>query len=81
MTRASPRASVRTTRVMVFVNEIKHIRKLGGRLKSCGVKCETLHGQKSQRERDDALRLFKAGAAPVLLTSDLGSRGLDVARL
>ena len=68
-------------RVMVFVNEIKHIKKLGARLKACGVKCEALHGQKSQRERDDALRLFKAGASPVLLTSDLGSRGLDVARL
>ena len=68
-------------RVMCFVNEIKVLKRLAQRLRACGVRCEALHGEKSQRERDEALKLFKAGAAPVLLTSDLGSRGLDVARL
>ena len=68
-------------RVMVFVNEIKQIKKLLSRLKGSGLKCEGLHGEKSQREREEALRLFKAGAAPVLLTSDLGARGLDIAKL
>ena len=40
--------------------------KLRSRLKGSGLKCEGLHGEKSQREREEALRLFKAGAAPVL---------------
>ena len=75
------KAARNAPRVMCFVNEIKSLKRLGARLRACGVRCEALHGEKSQRERDDALRLFKAGAAPVLLTTDLGSRGLDVARL
>lgn len=45
------------------------------------MRCESLHGERSQRERDESLRKFKAGAAPVLLTSDLASRGLDIKRL
>ena len=79
---AAPAPAMRNVpRVMCFVNEIRQLKKLHARLKGCGVRVAALHGEKSQRERDDALRLFKAGATPVLLTSDLGSRGLDVPRL
>ena len=68
-------------RVMVFVNEIAMLRKLAVRLRKRAVKCEVLHGELSQREREEALQKFKAGARPVLLTSDLAARGLDIARL
>lgn len=68
-------------RVMVFVNEIAMLRKLAIRLRKRAVKCEVLHGELSQREREEALQQFKAGARPVLLTSDLAARGLDIARL
>jgi superfamily II DNA/RNA helicase len=66
---------------MVFVNEIKELKKLGSRLKAHGVRCEILHGERSQREREDSMRSFKAGAAPVLLTTDLASRGIDIPKL
>ena len=68
-------------RVLVFVNEIKHLKKLASRLRTEGVRCQVLHGEKSQAERNEALRLFRAGAAPVLLASDLASRGLDIRAL
>ena len=68
-------------RVMVFVNEIRQLKKLAASLKKAGVRCESLHGEKSQRERDESMRLFRAGAAPVLVTSDLASRGIDIPKL
>ncbi|EOD14437.1 hypothetical protein EMIHUDRAFT_311127 [Emiliania huxleyi CCMP1516] len=43
-----------------------------------GIGAEALHGDKSQHERDWVLQQFKQGAAPVLVATDVASRGLDV---
>lgn len=37
-----------------------------------------LHSFKSQSERLSALYRFKSGQAPVLLATDVASRGLDI---
>merc|ERR1719221_1008203 len=38
----------------------------------------SIHGDKSQREREDALRSFKNGITPVMVATDVASRGLDI---
>lgn len=38
----------------------------------------SIHGDKSQREREEALRLFKTGRTPILVATDVASRGLDI---
>jgi ATP-dependent RNA helicase DDX3X len=38
----------------------------------------SIHGDKSQREREDALRTFKRGVTPVMVATDVASRGLDI---
>jgi len=38
----------------------------------------SIHGDKSQREREDALRSFKTGNTPVMVATDVASRGLDI---
>lgn len=38
----------------------------------------TIHGDKTQQERDWALREFKSGNAPILVATDVAARGLDV---
>ena len=38
----------------------------------------SIHGDKSQREREDALRLFRSGRTPILVATDVASRGLDI---
>lgn len=38
----------------------------------------SIHGDKSQREREDALRCFKRGTTPVMVATDVASRGLDI---
>jgi len=38
----------------------------------------SIHGDKSQREREEALRSFKSGHTPVMVATDVASRGLDI---
>lgn len=38
----------------------------------------SIHGDKSQYEREDALRAFKKGVTPVMVATDVASRGLDI---
>lgn len=38
----------------------------------------SIHGDKSQREREDSLKLFKTGVTPILVATDVAARGLDI---
>ena len=37
-----------------------------------------MHGDKAQQERDWVLHQFRSGQAPILVATDVASRGLDV---
>merc|ERR1719414_2029115 len=43
-----------------------------------GVACSSIHGDKGQRERDDALNGLKQGRIKVLVATDVAARGLDI---
>jgi len=43
-----------------------------------GFSVGTIHGDKSQGERDQALSLFRAGRIRILVATDVAARGLDV---
>lgn len=45
---------------------------------SCGVSAEEIHGDRSQAQREAALRAFRSGAARVLVATDVAARGLDI---
>lgn len=38
----------------------------------------SIHGDKSQKEREDALKCFKTGRTPILVATDVAARGLDI---
>lgn len=38
----------------------------------------SIHGDKSQNERDHVLNQFRTGKSPVLVATDVAARGLDV---
>ena len=47
-------------------------------LKKRGVKAVSMHGDRSQEERNEALRLFKNKIYPVMVATDVLARGIDI---
>ena len=43
-----------------------------------GLRAVGIHGDKTQRMRDDALFKFKSGRMQIMVATDVASRGLDV---
>lgn len=52
--------------------------KLARRLEAAGFAVAAIHGNKSQGQRDRALRAFRAGEVRVLVATDVAARGLDI---
>ena len=66
------------TSSIIFVSTKKETDKLARTLSGKGLKVESLHGDRSQKERDNALRDFKSGKYDVLVATDVLSRGIDI---
>lgn len=43
-----------------------------------GFPVTSIHGDRTQREREDALRRFRAGKTPILVATAVAARGLDI---
>ena len=63
---------------LVFVNYRESVDRVAGYLKSKKMSCEAFHGGMEQMERERALYKFRNGSCPVLVSTDLASRGLDI---
>ena len=66
------------TKVLVFGRTKWGMEKLLKALNDRGVRAATIHGNKSQGQRQRALNEFKRGQVKVLLATDVASRGLDI---
>ncbi len=64
--------------VLVFSRTKHGADKIARKLQSTGVKCATLHANRSQNQRLKALADFKSGAVRVLVATDIAARGIDV---
>jgi ATP-dependent RNA helicase RhlE len=65
-------------RTLVFSRTKHGADKLVKVLRRAGVEAEAIHGNKSQNARTRALAGFKNGRTPVLVATDIASRGIDV---
>ncbi|KAK2646021.1 hypothetical protein Ddye_021216 [Dipteronia dyeriana] len=63
---------------LVFVETKRGADALEHSLSMNGFPAIAIHGDKVQRERERALRSFKSGATPILVATDVASRGLDI---
>ena len=65
---------------LIFVGSKAGVDELASNLHGLGdaYPCVSLHGDKSQYDRADALRRFKSGACPILVATDVAARGLDI---
>lgn len=64
--------------VIVFVNIKRNCDAVARELKHSGYSAVTLHGSKSQDQRESALAQLRSGAADLLVATDLAGRGIDV---
>ncbi|XP_068444646.1 probable ATP-dependent RNA helicase DDX17 [Clinocottus analis] len=65
-------------KTIVFVETKKRCDDLTRRMRREGWPAMCIHGDKSQPERDWVLIEFRSGKAPILIATDVASRGLDV---
>jgi ATP-dependent RNA helicase RhlE len=47
-------------------------------LKKASIRCEAIHGNKSQPQREKAMNAFRSGKLNVLVATDIAARGIDV---
>lgn len=65
-------------KVLVFGRTKHGVEKLATELGNRGFKAQSIHGDKSQGQRQRALDFFKKGMAQVLVATDVAARGLDI---
>jgi len=63
---------------IVFVRTKRGADRLVKRLAARGVTAVAIHGDKSQRQREQALSRFESGAVDTLVATDVAARGIDV---
>ena len=68
-------------KTIIFVNHRESAERVYEFLKKRGVDCALYHGALDQRERETAVALFNNGSRPVLVATDLASRGLDIEKV
>lgn len=63
---------------LVFVNYRESVERVAAYLKSKKFPCDAFHGGMEQPDRERALYKFRNGSCPVLVSTDLAARGLDI---
>merc|ERR1712080_292946 len=70
--------SSRKNRVLIFVLYKKEAARVEQNLKRAGWNASSIHGDKSQEARTQAVEQFKSGQVPLLVATDVAARGLDI---
>ncbi|KAI0959640.1 hypothetical protein AcW1_004416 [Taiwanofungus camphoratus] len=63
---------------IIFCRRPRTAAYLTNLLKTLGIRSTALHSRLTQRERLSSLSLFRSSVIPVLISTDVGARGLDI---
>uniref|UniRef100_A0A665W6M8 RNA helicase n=1 Tax=Echeneis naucrates TaxID=173247 RepID=A0A665W6M8_ECHNA len=66
---------------LVFVETKKGADALEDFLYREGYACTSIHGDRSQRDREEALNQFRSGKCPILVATAVAARGLDISNV
>ncbi|XP_058479442.1 DEAD-box helicase 3 X-linked a isoform X10 [Solea solea] len=66
---------------LVFVETKKGADALEDFLYREGYSCTSIHGDRSQRDREEALHQFRSGQSPILVATAVAARGLDISNV
>ncbi|KAI1351287.1 P-loop containing nucleoside triphosphate hydrolase protein [Xylaria sp. FL0043] len=70
--------SMKPARTIIFVNSKRVADELDDFLFNKDLPCTSMHADRTQREREDAMRAFRIGKTPLLITTGISARGIDV---
>ncbi|RAH42379.1 DEAD/DEAH box helicase [Aspergillus brunneoviolaceus CBS 621.78] len=70
--------SMPPSRTLVFVNSKTQADLLDDYLFNMGLPSTSIHADRTQREREDALRAFRTAKCPILVATGVSARGLDI---
>lgn len=65
-------------RILIFSSTKSNVRNIVSALRSGGLKPGEIHSDLDQDAREEMLRKFKNGSQPILVATDILSRGIDV---
>lgn len=71
-------ANKRLERVIIFAGRKKTVKDLAQALQRKGIQAGAIHSDLSQGEREKQLHGFKSGNTPVIVATDVLSRGIDI---
>lgn len=63
---------------LVFVNYRESVERVTGYLQAKRFPCDMFHGGMEQDDRERSLYKFRNGTCPVMISTDLAARGLDI---
>jgi ATP-dependent RNA helicase RhlE len=66
------------TRTLVFTRTKRGADRVARHLESAGMNAAAIHGNKSQRQREQALEDFKRSRINILVATDIAARGIDI---
>ncbi|MDR1005042.1 MAG: DEAD/DEAH box helicase [Prevotellaceae bacterium] len=73
-----PEAAGNACSTLVFCNYRESVERVTGYLQAKRFPCDMFHGGMEQPDRERALYKFRNGSCPVLVSTDLAARGLDI---
>ncbi|KAG1714855.1 putative ATP-dependent RNA helicase DDX43 [Nymphon striatum] len=65
-------------KVIIFVGKKAIADDMTSDLVLQGIACDSIHGDREQEDREQALEDFKSGHVKILIATDVASRGLDI---
>lgn len=73
--------SLNDGKIIVFANHRESVERIYSAVKKAGLPAGLYHGGLDQNDRENAIELLNNGTTPILISTDLGSRGLDIDQL
>jgi ATP-dependent RNA helicase RhlE len=66
------------SKIIIFVRTRVRAERVAKAMGRVSIPSITIHGEKNQGERSDALRKFKEGECNILIATDVSARGIDI---
>ena len=66
------------SKIIIFVRTRVRAERVAKAMERVSIRSITIHGEKDQGERSDAMRKFKEGECQILIATDVSARGIDI---